>query len=161
MTTYYDWSLLNNRDISDKYMITLRNKFDSLQEMSETLTPNDKCENFVNAHMESAAECILTKLRAEYKVPLKTLAVKKKQDILKTASLCNKRNLTNADVQKFKKTQSELINVYQKEQIEYIQGQINKIRNSVEDRQARIACQTVNEVRKRKSTSRAKLKAAS
>ena len=29
---------------------------------------------------------------------------------------------------------NELINTYEKEQIEYIQGLINKIRNSVEDR---------------------------
>ena len=28
--THYDWSLLNNRDISDTYSITLRNKFDAL-----------------------------------------------------------------------------------------------------------------------------------
>ena len=46
-------------------MITLRNKFDALQEISETLTPNDKYENFVNAHMEAVAECILTKLRTK------------------------------------------------------------------------------------------------
>ena len=80
---------------------------------------------------------------------------------MKTASLCNKRNPTNANVQKLKKAQRKLINIYQKEQIEYIRGQINKIRNSVEDRQSRIAWQTANEVSKRKSTSRAKLKAAS
>ena len=59
-TTHYDWSLLNNWDISDKYTITLRNKFDTLQEISETL--NDKYENFINAHTEAAAECIPTKL---------------------------------------------------------------------------------------------------
>ena len=32
------------------------------------------------------------------------------------------------------KAQRELISTYQKEQIGYIQGQINKIRNSIEDR---------------------------
>ena len=42
-----------------------------------------------------------------------------------------------------------------------IQGPINKIRNSVGNRQSWIAWQTVNEVSKRKGTSRAKLKAAS
>ena len=45
-------------------MITLRIKFDPLQEISETLTPNDKYENFVNAFMEAAAEFIPTKLIA-------------------------------------------------------------------------------------------------
>ena len=60
-TVHYDLSLLNNRDIRDKYMVTQRNKFNALQEMSETPTANDKYENFINAHSETAAECILTK----------------------------------------------------------------------------------------------------
>ena len=38
----------------------------------------------------------------------------------------------------FRNLRSDLTNAYQKEQIEYIQGQINKIRNSVEDKQSRI-----------------------
>ena len=50
---------------------------------------------------------------------------------------------------KLKKAQSELTNEYQKEQIEYMQGQINKIRNSVEDRQSQLVRQTVNEVNKK------------
>ena len=58
---------------------------------------------------------------------------------MKTASLCNKRNPTNCNAQKLKKAQRKLINAYQQEQIAYIQGQINKIRNSVEDRQSWIA----------------------
>ena len=64
-TTYYDWFLLNNRNINDKYKIRLRNKFDVLQEMSKAFTSNDEYENFVHAHMEKAAECIPTKLRAK------------------------------------------------------------------------------------------------
>ena len=43
----------------------------------------------------------------------------------------------------------------------HIQNQINKIKDSVEDRQSRIAWQIVNEVSRKKSTVRAKLKAAS
>ena len=50
---------------------------------------------------------------------------------MKTASLCNKRNPTNANAQKLK-AQNELINTYQnKKIIEYIQSQINRIRNSI------------------------------
>ena len=64
-TRHYDWFLFNNRDISDEYKITLRNKFDVLPEISKTLTPNDKYKNFMNAHMEAAAECLPTKLRAK------------------------------------------------------------------------------------------------
>ena len=63
-TMHSDWSSLNNCDISDEYTITLRNKFNALQEIFETLTPNDKYENFVNTHMEPVAECIPTKLTA-------------------------------------------------------------------------------------------------
>ena len=51
--------------ITDKYTLTLRNKFDEVQEISEVLTPNDEYENFVNAHLEAAAECIPTKQRAK------------------------------------------------------------------------------------------------
>ena len=59
-------------------MIIQRNKFDALQEIYETPTPNDKYENFVNTHIEAAAECIPTKLRAKYRVPWETLAVRQK-----------------------------------------------------------------------------------
>ena len=53
---------------------------------------------------------------------------------MKTASLCNRRNPTYANAQKLKKVQREVTNVYLREQIEYIKNQINKIRDSVEDK---------------------------
>ena len=148
ITVPYDWSLLNLRDIRDKYTLTLRNIFDELQEISETLTLNDKYENFINAHIEVAAECKPSKQRAKPSVQWETLAIIKKCADIKTASLCN------INAQKLK-AQNELTHIYLKEQTEYIQNQINKIRDLVEDRQSRIAWQTVNEVR-RKSTARAK-----
>ena len=91
-TVHYDWSLLNNRDIRDKYMLILRNKFDALQEMSKTPTPNDEYKNFVDAHLEVAAECIPSKQRAKPRVPWETLAVRKKLADIKIASLCDRRN---------------------------------------------------------------------
>ena len=54
---------------------------------------------------------------------------------MKTASTYNKKEPTNANAKKLKKAQNELINAYKKEQIKHIQVQINKIKNSVEDRQ--------------------------
>ena len=89
------WSLINYKDISNKYWITLRNKFDDLQEISETLTlMNNDYKNLVNTHMEAAAECIPTKIRAKHRVPWETLADKKKKKKrdMKTTSLHNKRN---------------------------------------------------------------------
>ena len=55
--------------------------------------------------------------------------------------------------------QYQLAGIYIKEQTEYIQNQIDKIRDSVEDRQSWIAWQLINEVSRRKSTVKAKLKA--
>ena len=159
-TKYYDWALLNNRDIRDKYVLKLRNRFETLQEKTEKSTPNDEYENFVNAHLETAAKCIPTKLKTKYRVPWETLAVREKRALVKTASKNYRKNPTNTNALKLKTAQYHLAGIYLKEQTEYIQNQIDKIRNSVEDRQSRIAWQTINEVSRRKNTATAKLKAA-
>ena len=91
-TVHYDWALLNNRDNRDKYMLTLRNKFDARQEKTETHTLNDEYGNFVNAHLEVAAECIPTKQRTKPRVPWETLAVREKHADVKTTSKCNRKN---------------------------------------------------------------------
>ena len=64
-TKYYDWALLNNKDIRDKYVLELRNRFET-QEKTEKSTPNDEYENFVNAHLEAAAKYIPTKIKTKY-----------------------------------------------------------------------------------------------
>ena len=74
-TVQYYWSLLKIRDIRDKSTLALRNKFDPLQEIPETLTVNDEYENFVNAHFESAVECIPPKQRSIPRLSLETLLV--------------------------------------------------------------------------------------
>ena len=88
--------------------LTLRNKFDALQEISETPTPNDEYENFVNAHIETAAECIPTKQRTKPSVPWEFLEVRKKRAHIKTTSPYNRWNPININVQKLKKAQNEL-----------------------------------------------------
>ena len=62
-TKLYDWALLNNKDIRDKYVLALRNKFDALQEKTDIHTLKDEYENFVDAHLEAAVKYISTKLR--------------------------------------------------------------------------------------------------
>ena len=91
--------------------------------------------------------------------PWETLAVREKRADVKTASKWNRKNPTNTNALKLKKAPNELPRIYLKEQTEYIQNQIDKIRDSVEDRQSRIAWLTINEVSRRKSTTKAKLKA--
>ena len=159
-TKHYDWALLNNKDIRDKYVLELRNRFETLQERTEKSTPNDEYENFVNAHLEAAAKYIPTKLKTKYRVPWETLAVREKCALVKTASKNYRKNPTNTNALKLKTAQYQLAGIYIKEQTEYIQNQIDKIRDSVEDRQSRIAWQTINEVSRRKNTAKAKLKAA-
>ena len=124
-TVHYDRSLLNNWVIRDKYTLTLRNKFDALQERWETRTSNDEYENFVNVGLEAAAECIPPKQRVKPRVPSETLAVRKKHADRKTASKFNGRNPNNINALKLKKAQNELIDIDLKEQTEYIQNQIN------------------------------------
>ena len=68
------------------------------------------------------------KQRAKPRVLWETLAVRKKSADVKTASKCNRKNLTNTNALKLKKAQNEFANIYQKEQTEYIQNQINKIK---------------------------------
>ena len=89
-TIHYDWALLNNKDIRNKYVIALGNKFNTLREKTETHTPNDEYENFVNAHLEAAAKYIPTKHRTKSSVPWETLAVREKRADVKTASKCNR-----------------------------------------------------------------------
>ena len=108
-----------------------------------------------------AAECIPTKQRTKPKVPWETLAVREKHADMKTASKCYRKNPTNTNALKLKKAQNELANTYLKEQTEYIQNQMDKIKDLVEDGQSRIAWQTVKEVSRRKNTVKAKLKATS
>ena len=107
-TKHYDWALLNNRDIRDKYVLELRNRFETLQEKTEKSTPNDEYENFVNAHLEAAAKCIPTKLKTKYRVPWETLAVREKRALVKTASK-NYQKKTNK--QKCLKTKNGTISI--------------------------------------------------
>ena len=79
---------------------------------------------------------------------------------VKTASKNYRKKPTNTNALKLKTAQYQLAGIYIKEQTKYIQNQIDKIRDSVEDRQSRIAWQTINEVSRRKNIAKAKLKAA-
>ena len=144
-TKHYDWALLNNKDIRDKYVLELRNRFETLQEKTEKSTPNDEYENFINAHLEAAAKYIPTKIKTKYRVPWETLAVREKRVLVKTASKNYRKNPTNTNALKLKTAQYQLAGIYIKEQTEYTQNQIDKIRDSVEDRQSRIAWQTIEE----------------
>ena len=77
-------------------------------------TPNEEYDNFVNAHLEAAAEFIPTKQRTKYRVPWEILAVREKCAYMKTASKCNRKNPIYTNALKLKKAQNELANIYLK-----------------------------------------------
>ena len=58
---------------------------------------------------------------------------------MKTVSKCNRKNPTNTNALKLKKARNELAGIYLKGQTKYIQDKIDKIRDSVEDRQSWMA----------------------
>ena len=114
ITKHYDWALFNNRNIRDKYVSELRNRFETLQEKTEKGTPNDEYENFVDTHLGAASKCIPTKCRTKYRVPWETLAVREKRALVKTASKSYRKNPTNTNVRKLEKAQYQLASIYQK-----------------------------------------------
>ena len=57
-------------------MVTVKNKFDILQEISERHTLIDEDENFVTANIEAAAKCIPMKPRAKCRVLWESMAVR-------------------------------------------------------------------------------------
>ena len=59
-------------------MVAVRNKFNTLQEISRRHTPNDDYENFVTDNMETTAECITTKPRTKCRVLSESPVVRKK-----------------------------------------------------------------------------------
>ena len=145
------WHINYFRLFNAKSSLYIRNRFETLQEKTEKVTPNDEYENFVEAHLEAASKCIPTKPRTKYRVLWETSEVREKRALVKTASKSYRKNPTNTNARKLEKAQYQLAGIYLKEQAEYIQNQIDKIRDSVEDRQSRIAWQTINEVSRRKS----------
>ena len=138
-TKHYDWMLLNNRDIRDKYVLELRKRFEILQEKTEKGTPNDEYENFVNAHLEAESKCIPTKPRTKYRVPWEMVAVREKHAHVKTTTKSYRKNPIHTNARKLKKAQYQLAGIYLKEMTEYIQNQIDQIRDAVEDRQSSLA----------------------
>ena len=115
-TKHYDWALLNNRDIRDKYVLELRKRFETLQEKTEKSTPNEEYENFINAHLEAAAKCIPTKLKTKYRIHWETSVVREKRALVKTASKTYQQNRTNTNALKLKTAQYQLADEYIKEQ---------------------------------------------
>ena len=108
---HYDWALLNNRYIRDKYSLELRNRCETLQEKTEKGTPNDEYENFVEDYLEAASKYIPTKPRSKNRVLWETLAVREKHALVITASKSYRKNPTNTNARKLEKAQYQLAGI--------------------------------------------------
>ena len=66
-TKHYDWALLNNRDIRDKYVLELRNRFETLQEKTEKVhqTTNMKISSMRTSRQQRNAFQQNSKLNIE------------------------------------------------------------------------------------------------
>ena len=124
-------------------MGTVRKKFDTLQETSERYSMIGNYENFVTTQKESAVECVPTKLRTKCNVLRESQAIREKN--LRT----RKMHPNLIEIQQSVVCRN-LWKPYQKEQLQYIQGQINKLRNLIWYRQSWSVRQRVNEVIRRK-----------
>ena len=60
ITKHYDWALLNNRDIKDKYVLELRNRFEALQKTGKR-TPKWRIWEFRQRTPRSSSELYSSK----------------------------------------------------------------------------------------------------
>ena len=95
----------------------------------------------LSTHTEAGVKCIPTKLRTKSRVPWETLAVREKRADMKTASKCNRKNPTNTNALKLKQS-TKWISKHISKRTNRIHTKSDKIRDSAEDRQSRIAWQT-------------------
>ena len=120
---------LTTKTLETNMQLELRNRFETLQEKTEKVTPNDEYENFVEAHLEAASKWIPTKPRTKYRVSWETSEVREKRALVKTVSKSYRKNPTNTNARKLEKAQYQLAGIYLKEQAEYIQHFKNLLGN--------------------------------
>ena len=92
-TKHYDWTLLNNRDIRDKYVLETDSSHYKRRQKKVPQMTNMRIS--FNARLEAAAKCIPTKPKTKYRFPRETLEVREKRAHLKTAAKSYWKNPTN------------------------------------------------------------------
>ena len=114
-TKHYDWALLNNRDIRDKYVLELRNRFETLQDRKRY--PKWRIWEFRWRTPRGGIEVYSNKTKNYiYRVPWETAVVREKRALVKTASKSYWKNPTITNARKLKKAQYQLAGIYLKEQ---------------------------------------------
>ena len=160
-TPRYDWSSLKNTDIRDKYTIAVKNRYESLLAEHEEPTPCMKYASFISAHDKAAAECIPMKPKSKRRVPWETEAVLKKRANVKALGKTKNERHTKENVSKFKQSLTELSELYDLEQEEYVKKKISEIEQAAENNRSSVVWKIANEISGRKSTTTSKIRASS
>ena len=158
----YDWSTLRKATQErDSFILTLRNRFDALQEESEIVSPNSTFINFESACKDAASENIPVKTKMKKRTPWETKKISNTRKELKKIAEVKNANPSLANAEKLKAARNKLNEAYEKEQIDYLKTKIDQITNASTNKKSAEAWKTVNEISGRKNTNRAKLRASS
>ena len=157
----FEWSHLKDPDIKQKYTITLKNRFEALQEKEENPTNNTSYTHFVIAHKEAAEQNIPKKEKIKKKAPWENEEILEKRKIVKDLGKIKRKNPTRLNARRHQLAQKELELSYTNLQQKYIQEQIDEIRMTHVSKQSSQAWKIVKDISGKKRSCQAKLKADS
>ena len=161
-TIRHDWShLANNPEISDKFIVSLKNRFAALQESDEQHTATARYKNFEIACKEAANKIIPPKERTKKRKAWESEEISRLRKEVQDRAKLKNTDPSNDNKDKFKAAQTKLTERYEKEQAEFLQTKIDTIEQASCNKKSALAWKTVNEVSGRRSASTAKLKATS
>ena len=125
----YNWEhLINNEDLQNQFIFSLKNRYNILQQENTNKNANNAHQNFFKANKETAEMLIPQKEKVKRKVPWENEIVIEKRKQLKKLAQMKNRNAARANVRKHKQTQKDLETTYLSEQQKYIQSQIEELK---------------------------------
>ena len=161
-TTRHDWtSLRNDNEISNQFIVSLKNKYAALQVDDTLESATSRYKKFETACKEAASECLPPKVKSKKRNSWESEEVGKMRKEVHEAAKVKNANPSQVNKTKFKEAQSKLTATYEKEQAEYLQTKIDDIEKAACNKKSAVAWKTVNEISGRKSANTAKLKANS
>ena len=152
----YDWSNLTLDPISENFSITLTNRFDALNALTDEINPNSSYNNFFEATKHAANSCLPKREHIRQKLPWENNMVTQARNALRKASKSKNENPTAQNINTTIMLQRQ--QVYTAEKAKYIQEKIDMISEAAESQKSSLAWQTVNKITGRKYSSTAKLK---
>ena len=152
-------SLRTNPVITNTFTIQLRNRFNALQQEEIGSSPNNTYNNFISACEDASKETIPLKKKTKKRVPWDSEEIVSKRKILHRMAEIKNSEPKEINISNFNSARDNLSATYESEQKKYIQNKIDEITNTTTNRKSSEAWKAVNEIYRRKTTNKAKLKA--